>query len=140
MRIPHILKVALTDCAGIGLIIASIAFGWLPGPGGIPMFLGGLGLLAIHHRWARNLLNRLKTDGARIFDRIFPDHPLVVIAYDVVVIGLTVLSIGILRAYTSRLSTAIGIFLLCLGFGLFLGNRKRLQDISRRLKRFSRKQ
>jgi len=36
-----------TDAAGYGLILLSLAVGWLPGPGGIPLLVAGLGLLSI---------------------------------------------------------------------------------------------
>lgn len=138
MHIPHLLKVVVTDLAGVGLIIASGLLGWLPGPGGIPMFLAGLGLLSIHHTWARRLLRYIQREGTRLFDRLFPDHPVIVIFYDVLVLLLVVTSVVALRYYTSRLSTAVGIMLLCFGLGFFLGNRKRLQKINRLFRHFSR--
>ena len=61
--LPH--KIAV-DVLGILLIIAAGLFGWLPGPGGIPLLLAGLSLLATNHEWARKLLHSLKENGNKI--------------------------------------------------------------------------
>lgn len=40
---------------GIVLIVTSIALGWLPGPGGIPLFLAGIALLSTQFEWAKKV-------------------------------------------------------------------------------------
>jgi hypothetical protein len=45
---------------GTLLILAAIATGWLPGPGGIPLALAGLAVLASEFAWAERLLDRVK--------------------------------------------------------------------------------
>ncbi|HWD80904.1 MAG TPA: PGPGW domain-containing protein [Kribbella sp.] len=42
------------------LIIAAPLTGWLPGPGGIPLFIAGLAVLASEFEWAQRLLQRVK--------------------------------------------------------------------------------
>jgi hypothetical protein len=42
------------------LIIAAPLTGWLPGPGGIPLFIAGLAVLASEFEWAQRLLYRVK--------------------------------------------------------------------------------
>lgn len=44
---------------GTLLIIASALTGWLPGPGGIPLFLTGMALLATEFIWAKKLRKRI---------------------------------------------------------------------------------
>jgi len=44
------------DIAGFGLLILAVLTGWLPGPGGIPLFLVGLGVLSLNYEWAERLL------------------------------------------------------------------------------------
>lgn len=38
---------------GVGLIIAALLTGWLPGPGGIPLLLTGLAVLSTEFLWAK---------------------------------------------------------------------------------------
>ncbi len=63
-------KIIVLDILGVSLMILAIAFGWLPGPGGIPLFLAGLALLAINHTWAQEKLDWLKDHSQELFDRI----------------------------------------------------------------------
>ncbi len=42
------------------LVIAAPLTGWLPGPGGIPLFIAGLAVLASEFEWAQRLLYRVK--------------------------------------------------------------------------------
>ena len=46
----------LVGVVGGFLILLGAATGWLPGPGGIPLVLAGLGVLASEFEWARRLL------------------------------------------------------------------------------------
>lgn len=39
---------------GTAMIIAAPLTGWLPGPGGIPLFLAGMALLSTEFLWAKN--------------------------------------------------------------------------------------
>lgn len=45
---------------GWALIIAALAIGWLPGPGGIPLVLLGLAVLATEFEWAARRQRQLK--------------------------------------------------------------------------------
>lgn len=59
---PHQLRVyrAIIAAVGLLLILLGLATGWLPGPGGIPLILGGLAVWASEFRWAHRLMLRLK--------------------------------------------------------------------------------
>ncbi|MGL4173469.1 MAG: PGPGW domain-containing protein [Actinomycetota bacterium] len=46
---------------GVFLILLAGATGWLPGPGGIPLALVGLAVLASEFDWAARLLDRVKS-------------------------------------------------------------------------------
>ncbi len=50
---------------GAALVIAAPLTGWLPGPGGIPLFLAGLAVLSTEFLWAKRvqawMLRRLRT-------------------------------------------------------------------------------
>lgn len=83
----HALRIA-TDAAGYGLIIFGLAIGWLPGPGGIPLTVAGLGLLAINNVWAARLRSYLLARGGSTVNWLFPATPLAQWLYDVLVLGL----------------------------------------------------
>lgn len=58
---------------GVLLMTTAVLTGWLPGPGGIPLFLVGLAVLASEFEWAHRLLHwaRMKAEdlahwGARL--------------------------------------------------------------------------
>jgi hypothetical protein len=59
---PHQLRVYRAVIAAIGLLLVllGLATGWLPGPGGIPLILGGLAVWASEFHWAHRLMLRLK--------------------------------------------------------------------------------
>jgi hypothetical protein len=123
-----IFKIIITDFAGFGLVVLAILTGWLPGPGGIPLLLAGIGLLSINHEWARKILHNIKTYGLKFFDRIFVDHPMVKILYDSLAIALFSFGVYLLVKLTGFTQTVSLIFVF-LGITLFLGNRQRLKKI-----------
>lgn len=130
----HKVKILMTDLAGVGLIILAVLTGWIPGPGGIPLFLAGLGLLAINHEWARRWLRQFKTHGLKLAELFFREHPVLKIIYDALALALVAGGI-ILLVQLQGLSRTFATVLLFLGLGLFFGNRKRLQKITAFFKR-----
>lgn len=50
---------------GLLLILSSGLVGWLPGPGGIPLLLAGLGVWSSEFAWARRLTRWLFAQGRR---------------------------------------------------------------------------
>lgn len=59
---PHQLRIyrGIVGAIGLLLILLGLATGWLPGPGGIPLILGGLAVWASEFHWAHRLMLRLK--------------------------------------------------------------------------------
>jgi uncharacterized protein (TIGR02611 family) len=59
---------AAVAVVGVTMVLLGLASGPLPGPGGIPLVLGGLAVLASEFHWARRLLEwakaRLRTFSA----------------------------------------------------------------------------
>ena len=76
------------DTAGYLLILAAGLTGWLPGPGGIPLFIAGLSLLSINNKWAKDLREYVLKHGGKLVQIIFPKHPIAQWAYDVIAIAL----------------------------------------------------
>lgn len=122
-------KRILTDAAGYLLILAGVAFGWLPGPGGIPLVLAGLGLLSINNTWAERLRQYLLKHGGKLVKYLFPNNRWVQWLYDGLVVVLLVF-VGILEARHDaiwQISLGIGLFFAALFIALM--NRDRLQQM-----------
>jgi uncharacterized protein (TIGR02611 family) len=58
-RKAMIYRIGIGFVGGLLLILAPLT-GWLPGPGGIPLFIAGLAVLASEFEWAQRLLLRVK--------------------------------------------------------------------------------
>ncbi len=119
-------KRILTDAAGYLLIIAAGLTGWLPGPGGIPLLIAGLGLLSINNKWAKDLREYVLEHGGKIMQLIFPKHPIAQWAYDIVAILLFALAayLGWRHAAIWQISLAASAFFLATFVSLM--NRDRL--------------
>lgn len=130
--IKHHGKRIVIDAAGYLLIIAAALTGWLPGPGGIPLFIAGLGLLSINNEWARRLRDYLLQNGGKIVKLIFPANPVVQWLYDAVVVLLWVV-VALLawrHAAIWQISLAIALFFAALAIALL--NRDRLNRLRRK--------
>ncbi|MDB5181560.1 MAG: putative transrane protein [Candidatus Saccharibacteria bacterium] len=109
-------KRILTDIGGYLLILLGIASGWLPGPGGIPLVLAGLGLLSINNKWAKDLREYLQENGGKAIKVLFPQNQYIQILYDLVVVLLLIL-VGVLawrHAALWQISLAIALFFIAL--------------------------
>lgn len=122
------------DILGILLIIASGLVGWLPGPGGIPLFLGGLALLASNHEWAERLMSSLGHHGNKLSEVIFSENPTIQLLFDIISFLLFLLSCYVISTSQSTLIKVLFSGLMFTSIWLFIGNRKRIQKISKQLK------
>lgn len=64
----HLVYRVVVATVGVLVIILAMSIGWLPGPGGIPLAIIGLAILASEFVWAHHLLgkaNRAAHDLAR---------------------------------------------------------------------------
>jgi hypothetical protein len=52
-KVPSSIRKPLVLVFGLLFIIAAALTGWLPGPGGIPLFLIGIAILSTEYAWAR---------------------------------------------------------------------------------------
>lgn len=128
------LKRITIDASGYALIFLGIALGWLPGPGGIPLIVAGLGLLSIHNEWAERLRNYVLENGGRFVKWFFPANPYIQWLYDALVLLLiilvTLLVINRSAAWQIGLATA-GFFIAVF---IALMNRDRLDRLKHKLK------
>ena len=112
-------------------MIAALLTGWLPGPGGVPLFLVGLSLLAINHDWAKRYIDLLKDYADRIGDVVFIKNPVAQALYDVVAPILIITSVLLLVRHSALWMISLGIFCVFLGLTIFLGNRDRWKKLKR---------
>lgn len=122
-------KKIITDTAGVMLIILAVLLGWIPGPGFVPLFLAGLGLLSINHDWAKKLLKNFKKNGIKIFETIFNEHKTLMIVYDIAAVSMVVGGVLLFGEATKQLWQTVIIVTVFIGLGIFLSNRKRTQRI-----------
>lgn len=134
-----LLKRVGIDILGVLLIFGSILFGWLPGPGGIPLFLGGLSLLATNHTWAKKILDEAKIRGANFSNIVFRDNRALIIIYDILAAVLLVIAGLIFAKTTGSLFNGLAIIIVFIGVALFLGNKHRMNKFNTRIKKIIKK-
>lgn len=127
-------KVVVLDILGVLFMIFALATGWLPGPGGIPLFIVGLSLLAINHTWAQKYIDILKEHAEKIGDMIFVQNRKVQITYDVISPILILAGVAFLYRHIAIWMISLGVLCSFFGIILFLGNRHRWQKLKRYFK------
>lgn len=123
-----------TDLAGYGLILLGLATGWLPGPGGIPLILAGLGILSINNHWAKRLLHYIGENGSKLMKLLFPDNKWVQIAHDVLVVALLGGALYLLLYQRNVFTIGACIALVALATADFLYNRNRFDTFKQKTK------
>jgi hypothetical protein len=115
-----------TDAAGYFLLLAAVATGWLPGPGGIPLAIAGLGLLSINNAWARRLRDYVLLHGGKVVQFLFPQNRYIQWLYDIVVVLLLVLAAVLAwnHAVWWQMSLAVAAFFIAVFIALM--NRERI--------------
>lgn len=129
------LKRIVTDAGGYGLILLGIATGWLPGPGGIPLVLAGLGLLSINNAWAKAIREWLMENSGKAVKILFPDNTFVQILYDIAVVLLLILTGVLTWRHAAIRQISLAIFSFFIGLLVALMNRDRLERFKHRRKK-----
>ena len=125
------IKAIAIDMLGVLMLIGAAAFGWLPGPGGVPLLLGGLSLLSIRHKWAKDLLNKIKNGGSSVYEMFFPNNKLVHFLYDLLSLTVAASAVYLLQRTTKNSLQTVSVMAICVAAGLFVTNRRRLERISK---------
>lgn len=132
-RQPKTVRKPFVFTLGLVLIMIAPLVGWIPGPGGIIVFLLGIAVLASEFDWAENLQEFfLKTVPKEVKKRWRPT-PKWEITFDITAILMLLGALG--SAYVNWWAPvfSLGIGGLC----LFLFNRERLTRLKKRLKKRS---
>lgn len=111
--------------------IGVILFGWLPGPGGLPLFLAGLGLLSINHDWAKRWLDKLKSKTTNFRQVLFPDNKHIKLIYDLLAFILLGLGLWLIERQVNRVVNALSLGVFGLALTVFLVNRDRIDRLRR---------
>ena len=130
-RVKHYIQLIVFDTLAVICMIGAILTGWLPGPGGVPLFIIGLSLLAINHEWAERYIDWLKKYADKIGDMIF--IPRLRGFFDVLAPLLLLLSVYLLYLHTAIWMISFGIFLLGMSLLAFFGNRNRWKRFKKML-------
>lgn len=128
-KAKHYVQLIVFDTLAVLCMIGALLTGWLPGPGGIPLFIIGLSLLAINHEWAERYIDMLREYADKVSDLIF--IPKLRVFFDVLAVILLVSGLTLLIVRSVIWMTPLGAF--CLGMFLltFFGNRDRWGRLKR---------
>lgn len=124
----HAKRIAI-DAAGYLLIVAAVATGWLPGPGGIPLLIAGLGLLSINNAWAKRLRIWTIQNGGRLVEILFPRWTWVEWGYDIVAFLLLILTLVLELHHASFWQMSLGVTAFFIALFIALTNRDRLKRL-----------
>lgn len=127
----HSKRIAI-DALGYILVIIAVPISWIPGPGGLPVFIAGLGLLSINNVWAQRLRDYLLHNGGKVAKVLFPPNPAIELAYDIIAVLLWIV-VALLawhHAAAWQLGLAVSCFFAALTIALL--NRDRLNRIRRK--------
>jgi hypothetical protein len=124
----HAKRIAI-DAAGYLLIVAAITTGWLPGPGGIPLAVAGLGLLSINNAWAKHLRIWVIQNGGRLVEILFPKWPWVEWGYDIVAFLLLMVTFLLEIHHAHLWEMGLGVTAFFIALFIALTNRDRLKRL-----------
>ena len=134
-RIFRFWKILILDLVGVAMMILALLTGWLPGPGGIPLFIIGLGVLAIHHEWAQDIIDWLKERLDDIGDIIFTEDKDVQLAYDIICPLMVAGGAYFLWLHNAPWQIGFGAFAIITGVTILAGNRKRWSGFIRKIRK-----
>ena len=123
------------DALGIFLIIIAPVVGLLPGPGGIPLILAGLGLLSINEPWAQRWLHYVREHSEGFREIFFPDNNVVEWIWDLLVIALIVGGTLINIYFDDSVLRYLSIPMFAATTVIFLFNRHRMRWIEKKLRK-----
>lgn len=94
-KIKNKARIYALNFLGVLMLLLVPFIGPLPGPGGIPLLLGGLKLLSINNPWAHSLIKFIEREGTNLGDLIFLENNKVQWAFDIFVVLAFMLEIYI---------------------------------------------
>lgn len=120
------------DIAGFGLIILSPFVSLLPGPGGLPVFLAGLGILSLNYKWASDLLKNFEKRYNEFVEKYLVSNKTVGLTIDI--LSVFTIASGIFILLNAEHFLILGLAFGMTSFGLII-----LVSNQRRFARFKNK-
>jgi hypothetical protein len=130
-----IIKIIITDILGILCLLLVPLLGPLPGPGGIPLLLAGLGLLATNHEFAAKWLHYAQKHSESLRHIFFPNTPIIQWAWDIGVIFLLVGGTWLNVVTDNWILKGISIGIMALSTTIFMLNRNRITWFDKKIRR-----
>ncbi len=117
--------------SGMALITFAPFIGWLPGPGGVLVFLGGIAVLATEFDWAENLQEFVMKKVPEEVGRRWRPTPRWALTFDITTLLLLAAAV---TCYAYELYIPV-VSLTTAAVFLTVFNRNRLERVKRRFKR-----
>jgi hypothetical protein len=128
------LKRISIDIAGFGLIFLGLLTGWLPGPGGIPLTLAGLALLALNYEWAENILKNFDKKRIELTKKYLQADPPV--SYIIDILCFIIFGLGAwLLTQDMLIFRGIGFGMVIFSILTLLSNQQRIDRLIARFKK-----
>lgn len=125
----------ILDIAGFSLMLISPFLGWLPGPGGIPLFVAGLGLVSLNHEWAENLLKNFEQKRREITDKYLMASPRISWIIDLTCLAVITTGLYVAATETELILRGVGLAAVSISFIVLFSNQKRFERIAKKLKK-----
>lgn len=123
------------DIGGFGLILLGILTGWLPGPGGIPLVLAGLGLLSLNYEWAERMLKNFEKKRVELTDKYLMADRETSITMDIISVLMIAGGVWIVVDASSLIFRGLGIGLIAGAVVALASNQKRIERLLKKLKK-----
>lgn len=127
-------RALLIDILGFTCIIIAPFLGWIPGPGGIPLLIIGLSLLANNHEWAEKLLQKVKDRTSSAAAKVTEASPAVQWAIDIGSVILIAAAVIVITQATKSLLTTAAISFIIAGVILLATNQNRYLKLWNKLR------
>ncbi len=138
-RHKNVIKIILTDLAGILCLILVPLLGPLPGPGGTPLLLAGLGLLALNHDWADRWLHKVKVHSDSLRKIVFPKISWIEWLWDIFAVSLLIFGTYLSFVTEGNFWKAFSIVIMAGSTTVFVMNRDRITWLDKKVRPGSKK-
>lgn len=118
-------KALIVDIIGFALIMIAPFLGWLPGPGGIPLLILGLSLLATNHEWAERLMARVKDKVAQANKQVTEASPATKWGIDIMSIVFIAGGVLLMTQFTKSIIVTSGVSFLIAAVIMLASNQNR---------------
>lgn len=130
----HVKRIGI-DIAGFGLIIISPFVSLLPGPGGLPVFIAGLGILSLNYKWARRLLQNFEQKYKNFVDKYLVSNKKIARLIDLLCLVIIITGVIIVINSNHLIFKGLGIGLVSFSVLILVSNQKRLDRFVKKLKK-----